>query len=73
MPKFIKVVPTDYKDILEKIEQHKLNGLSDENAEMQAFVETTESQKKLVSLKCEYSSDGKSDRFDDILSVLPKI
>jgi glutamate synthase (NADPH) large chain len=51
VPKFIKVVPSDYKAILEKIAQHKLNGLTDENAAMQAFMETTESQKKLVSLK----------------------
>ncbi|AWE08462.1 glutamate synthase large subunit [Lysinibacillus sp. 2017] len=51
VPKFVKVVPTDYKAILEKIEQHKLNGLTDENAAMQAFIETTENQKKLVSSK----------------------
>ena len=51
VPKFIKVVPTDYKAILEKIEHHKLNGLTDENAMMQAFVETNESSKKLVSSK----------------------
>lgn len=51
VPKFIKVVPTDYKAIVEKIAQHKLNGLTDDNAAMQAFVEATESQKKLVSSK----------------------
>ena len=51
VPKFVKVVPTDYKAIIEKIERHKLNGLTDDNAAMQAFVEVTESQKKLVSSK----------------------
>jgi glutamate synthase (NADPH) large chain len=51
VPKFVKVVPTDYKVIIEKIEQHKLNGLSDDHAAMQAFVEVTKSQKKLVSSK----------------------
>lgn len=51
VPKFVKVVPTDYKAMLEKIELHKLNGLTDENAAMQAFMETTESQKLFVSSK----------------------
>jgi glutamate synthase (NADPH) large chain len=51
VPKFVKVVPSDYKAIIEKIEMHKLNGLTADNAAMQAFVEVTESQNKLVSSK----------------------
>ncbi|MCH7323004.1 glutamate synthase large subunit [Solibacillus sp. MA9] len=51
VPKFVKVVPTDYKAIIERIERHKLNGLTDDHAAMQAFVEVTGSQKKLVSSK----------------------
>ena len=38
---FVKVVPTDYQAMLDKIHFHKLQGLTDESAAMQAFVETT--------------------------------
>ncbi|WP_339213612.1 glutamate synthase large subunit [Solibacillus sp. FSL W8-0372] len=50
-PLFVKVVPVDYKEMLEKIDEYKLNGLTYDNAAMQAFVEVTGSQKKLVSSK----------------------
>lgn len=51
VPQFVKVVPVDYKEMLEKIDEYKLNGLTYDNAAMQAFVEVTGNQKKLVSSK----------------------
>lgn len=39
--KFIKVVPTDYKAMVEKINYHRFQGLTEDGAAMQAFVETT--------------------------------
>lgn len=39
--KFVKVVPTDYQKMIDKINFHKMQGLTEEKAEMQAFVETT--------------------------------
>ena len=42
--KFVKVVPTDYRNMLEKIEQFKVSGLTEEHAAMQAFVEATGSK-----------------------------
>ncbi|KGR78186.1 glutamate synthase large subunit [Ureibacillus manganicus] len=41
VPKFIKVVPTDYQTMIEKINRHKLIGLTEDDAAMQAFIETT--------------------------------
>lgn len=41
VPKFVKVVPTDYQAMINKINFHKLQGLTDEKAAMKAFVETT--------------------------------
>jgi glutamate synthase (NADPH) large chain len=41
VPKFVKVVPTDYQNMVDKINLHKLNGLTEENAAMQAFMEAT--------------------------------
>ena len=49
VPKFVKVVPTDYKKMLDKIEFHKLQGLTEENAAMQAFVEATGSKELAIS------------------------
>ncbi|MEK4230512.1 glutamate synthase large subunit [Solibacillus sp. FSL H8-0538] len=46
VPKFVKVVPTDYKVIIGKIERHKLKGLTDELAAMLAFEETTGGNKE---------------------------
>ena len=43
---FVKVVPTDYQKMIDKINFHKMQGLTEEKAEMQAFVETT--SKKLA-------------------------
>lgn len=48
VPKFVKVVPTDYQAMLEKINFHKLQGLTDENAAMQAFAETTGSREPAI-------------------------
>ncbi|MEI4768326.1 glutamate synthase large subunit [Psychrobacillus sp. FJAT-51614] len=39
--KFVKVVPNDYKMMLEKIQAFKLDGLTDEAAAMQAFLSTS--------------------------------
>ncbi len=39
--KFVKVIPTDYQKMMEKINFHKMQGLTEENAEMKAFMETT--------------------------------
>ena len=41
---FVKVVPTDYQKMIDKINFHKMQGLTEEKAEMQAFVETTASK-----------------------------
>lgn len=41
VPKFIKVVPTDYQTMIEKINRHKLVGLNEDDAAIQAFMETT--------------------------------
>ncbi|BDH62754.1 glutamate synthase [NADPH] large chain [Lysinibacillus sp. PLM2] len=49
VPKFIKVVPTDYKDMIEKINRHKFEGLTEELAAMQAFVETTGAKELAIS------------------------
>ncbi len=49
IPKFVKVVPTDYQRMLDKINFHKLQGLTDESAAMQAFVETTGSKEFAIS------------------------
>jgi glutamate synthase (NADPH) large chain len=51
VPKFVKVIPTDYQAIVEKIERHKLNGLTDENAAMQAFIETSGGSKEYAISK----------------------
>lgn len=48
---FVKVVPTDYKAMLEKISSFKVKGLTDEQAAMQAFVATTGSKELAVSAK----------------------
>lgn len=47
--KFVKVVPTDYKKMVDKINHHKFQGLTDEGAAMQAFVETTGSKELAIS------------------------
>ncbi|CAM5214604.1 Glutamate synthase (NADPH) large subunit OS=Ureibacillus acetophenoni OX=614649 GN=SAMN05877842_10993 PE=3 SV=1 [Ureibacillus acetophenoni] len=49
LPKFIKVVPTDYKAMIEKIKSHRFSGLSEENAAMQAFVEATGDKELAIS------------------------
>nr|WP_106780661.1 glutamate synthase large subunit [Lysinibacillus timonensis] len=49
VPKFIKVVPTDYKAMIEKINRHKVDGLTEEHATMQAFVETTGDKELAIS------------------------
>ena len=41
VPQFVKVVPTDYQKMIDKINFHKMQGLTEEKAEMQAFVEAT--------------------------------
>ncbi|MER1986904.1 MAG: glutamate synthase large subunit [Solibacillus sp.] len=41
VPKFVKVVPTDYQVMLDKIELHKVGGLSNEEAALRAFTEVT--------------------------------
>ena len=41
VPQFVKVVPTDYQKMIDKINFHKMHGLTEEKAEMQAFVEAT--------------------------------
>ncbi len=49
VPKFVKVVPTDYQAMIEKINRHKFDGLTDELAAMQAFVETTGTKELMIS------------------------
>ena len=51
VPKFVKVVPTDYKVMVEKINHYTTTGSTKDDAAMQAFMEVTSSQKKLVSTK----------------------
>ncbi|SOC41100.1 glutamate synthase large subunit [Ureibacillus acetophenoni] len=41
VPKFMKVVPTDYQKMIEKINRLKLVGLTEDDAAIQAFMETT--------------------------------
>ena len=47
---FIKVVPNDYKLMLEKIASYKESGLTDEEAAMQAFLLTSTKQEKKQEL-----------------------
>ena len=47
--KFVKVIPTDYQNMIDKINLHKLNGLTEENAAMQAFIEATGGQNLAVA------------------------
>lgn len=49
VPKFIKVVPTDYKVMLEKIEYHKFQGLEESEAAMQAFVDQTSGKELAIT------------------------
>lgn len=49
VPKFVKVVPTDYRNMIDKINHHKLQGLSEDHAAMQAFVEQTGGKELAVS------------------------
>ena len=49
VPKFIKVVPTDFKEMIDKINHHKSEGLNEESATMQAFVETTGAKELAIS------------------------
>lgn len=49
VPKFVKVVPTDYKAMLEKINYHKFQGLTESQSAMQAFVETTGAKELAIS------------------------
>jgi len=49
LPKIIKVVPTDYKAMIEKISYHKFQGLTEETAAMQAFVEATGTKELAIS------------------------
>ncbi|MFS0875863.1 glutamate synthase large subunit [Solibacillus isronensis] len=51
VPKFVKVVPTDYKIMVDKINHYTATGSAKDDAAMQAFTEVTTSQKKLVSTK----------------------
>lgn len=49
--KFVKVVPIDYKKMLDKITEFKRNGLSNEAAAMQAFLSTSvKEEKKPIAL-----------------------
>ncbi|WP_332649027.1 glutamate synthase large subunit [Lysinibacillus sp. 54212] len=45
---FVKVVPTEYRNMLDKINNLKLQGLTEENAAMQAFVEKTGSKELAI-------------------------
>lgn len=47
----IKVVPMDYKGMLEKIQSFKMKGLTDDQAEMEAFIASTGIKKLAVSAK----------------------
>ncbi|RUL48044.1 glutamate synthase large subunit [Lysinibacillus antri] len=49
VPKFVKVVPTDYKAMLEKINHHKYQGLEEQDAAMQAFVDATGGKELAIS------------------------
>ena len=44
--KIVKVVPNDYKKMLDKIAELKRNGLTDDAAAMQAFLATSVKQEK---------------------------
>ncbi|QCR33401.1 glutamate synthase large subunit [Lysinibacillus sp. SGAir0095] len=47
--KVVKVVPTDYKAMIDKISYHKFQGLTEETAAMQAFVEATGAKELAIS------------------------
>ncbi|PAD66788.1 glutamate synthase large subunit [Bacillus sp. 7586-K] len=49
LPKFVKVIPKDYKRMMERIEEQLQAGLSDEDAIMSAFEENAKSEKKGTS------------------------
>ena len=51
LPQFVKVVPTDYQVMLEKINRFKTKGLTDEQAAMEAFVSTTGNKELALSAK----------------------
>lgn len=49
--RFVKVVPADYKAMLEKISSFKTKGLTDDQAAMQAFISSTGQKELAVSAK----------------------
>jgi glutamate synthase (NADPH/NADH) large chain len=55
LPKFVKVIPKDYKRMMEKINEQMEAGLTNEEAVMSAFEANAKSEKKGTSLKTERS------------------
>ena len=47
--KFVKVIPKDYKRMMESIQEQKLAGLSDEDAVMSAFQANVAQEKETIS------------------------
>lgn len=55
LPKFVKVIPKDYKRMMEKINEQMQAGLTNEEAVMSAFEANAKSDKKTSSVKIERS------------------
>jgi glutamate synthase (NADPH/NADH) large chain len=55
LPKFVKVIPKDYKRMMEKINEQMQAGLTNEEAVMSAFEANAKSDKKTSSVKTERS------------------
>ena len=51
--KFVKVIPKDYKRMMDKINEQKQAGLSDEDAVMSAFEMNVAQEKKTTAKKLE--------------------
>ncbi|OIJ17245.1 glutamate synthase subunit alpha [Anaerobacillus alkalilacustris] len=51
--KFVKVIPKDYKRMMEKIQEHKARGLAEDEAIMEAFQANAAVEKKAPSKKLE--------------------
>ena len=49
MKKFVKVIPKDYKRMMERIEEQKVAGLTDEEAVMSAFQANAAQEKETIS------------------------
>ena len=58
--KFVKVIPNDYKRMMEIFNEHKEAGLTDEDAVMRLFKQMSHKKKKLINDSSDRNKKGES-------------